>query len=161
MDELFESTKQEIKSNIDNIKSELNSNYRNIQSDIQKLDSSKPTLYEITTMLSNKADLNSTSINLQSKVDLSEFEVLKINFEKLNRENSNKIDFNKFDEYMMETRNTIDYIQKDLVIKANIKEVFLHLKNKAEIDDVNKALTQIHDELDLKTNQEQVIKFLL
>ena len=36
------------------------------------------------------------------------------------------------------------------MLKANIKEIITYLKGKANIDDVNKALIEIHNELDLK-----------
>jgi hypothetical protein len=55
-----------------------------------------------------------------------------------------------------DTFQAIEEIQKDLMAKSNIKEVLTLLKNKPDIDDVNKALTQVHEELDLKCNLEQV-----
>ena len=36
------------------------------------------------------------------------------------------------------------------MLKSNIKEIITYLKGKANIDDVNKALIEIHNELDLK-----------
>jgi hypothetical protein len=57
---------------------------------------------------------------------------------------------------MSDTRNSLEEIQKDLMMKSNIKEILNLMKNKADIDDVNKALTQIHEELDTKCNSEQV-----
>ena len=56
-----------------------------------------------------------------------------------------------------DTFTSIEEIQKDLISKANIKEVLSLLKNKTDIEDVNKALTQIHEELDLKCSNEYVI----
>ena len=40
----------------------------------------------------------------------------------------------------------------DINTKANIKEILSFLKNKAEVDDVNKALIDIHNEIEKKIN---------
>jgi vacuolar-type H+-ATPase catalytic subunit A/Vma1 len=111
-------------------------------------------MYDVTTLLNNKADAASINIAIQNKVGLSEFENLKKAYEKYSREIMNKIDYSKFEAYMTDTRNSLEEIQKDLVMKANIKETLNLLKNKADIDDVNKALTQIHEELDAKCSIE-------
>lgn len=94
-------------------------------------------------------------MQLQSKVSIQEFEGLKLGIEKVNKELINKIDFDKFELYSNETRQSVEEIQKELLMKSNIKETLNLLKNKAEIDDVNKALTQIHEELDAKCGLDQ------
>lgn len=44
-------------------------------------------------------------------------------------------------------------IQEDLSMKPNIKDVCILFDQKANIDDVNKALEEIHSELDQKANE--------
>jgi hypothetical protein len=39
-------------------------------------------------------------------------------------------------------------------LKSNIKDVCLLIDQKSNIDDVNKALTEIHGELDMKTQDD-------
>ena len=68
----------------------------------------------------------------------------------------NKIDYDRFEIYANEIRQQIESIEKEIITKSNIKENLNLLKNKSEIDDVNKALTQIHEELDSKCGIEQV-----
>lgn len=41
-------------------------------------------------------------------------------------------------------------MKNDIILKNNIEETMTYLKNKADINDVNNALNQIHDELDIK-----------
>ena len=41
-------------------------------------------------------------------------------------------------------------MKNDIVLKSNIDETLSYLKDKANINDVNTALNQIHDELDIK-----------
>jgi len=125
------------------------------ENEIFKIVEKKANMYDVTTLLNNKADTGSISMAIQNKVGLSEFESLKLAFEKNNREVMNKLDYGKFEAYMSDTRGSIEDIQKDLVMKANIKETLNLLKNKADIDDVNKALTQIHEELDAKCPLDQ------
>jgi hypothetical protein len=133
-----------------------NQTLTSFETEILKVLDKKANVYDVTTMLNSKADAVSTNLAIQSKVPISEFEHLKINFEKLNREYTNKLDFDKFDAYFNDIKTNIEETQKELNIKANTKEILNLLRNKAEIDDVNKALTQIHDELDQKTNLETV-----
>lgn len=74
----------------------------------------------------------------------------------MNKDILNKIDYDRFEIYANEVRQQIESIEKELSAKSNSKENSNILKNKADIDDVNKALTQIHDELDAKCGVEQV-----
>lgn len=46
------------------------------------------------------------------------------------------------------------------ILNKETSEIVLRLNNKADIDDVNKALTSIHDELDLKSNVDETNKRL-
>ncbi len=76
--------------------------------------------------------------------------------ERINKDIINKIDFNKFDAYMNDTRNAIDELQKELTLKANMKETINFLGKKADIDKVNDALIQVTEDLDQKCSIQQV-----
>lgn len=43
----------------------------------------------------------------------------------------NKIDYDKFEAYVNETRNALEEVQKELLMKSNVKETINLLKNKA------------------------------
>ena len=62
---------------------------------------------------------------------MQEFEGLKIGLDHLSKEIVNKIDFDKFEAYLSDTRSAVEEIQKDLLMKSNIKETINLLKNKA------------------------------
>jgi hypothetical protein len=51
--------------------------------------------------------------------------------EHLGKEVVNKIDFDKFEAYLSDTRSAIEEIQKEILMKSNIKETLNLLKNKA------------------------------
>jgi hypothetical protein len=130
---------------------------RNFESDIDRSLEKKVNSSDLNHLLSNKADAIALNIAVQNKANISDIENIKLVIDKISKENLNKLDFNKFDAYINDTRQAVDELQKDLMMKANLKEMLHLLKNKSDIDDVNKALTQIHEELDLKCNVEQVI----
>ncbi|CAI2384761.1 unnamed protein product [Moneuplotes crassus] len=78
------------------------------------------------------------------------FELLKMVNDKadkidLERVMKSKVDYSEF-------TDLVERVQKD----QKNEEVFTLLNEKAEIDHVNKALTEIHDELDIKANHEDI-----
>jgi hypothetical protein len=156
LENLFKNIQKEINEKSEENRLNINQTLKAFENDVHRALDKKANMFEVTTLVNNKADSASTNMAIQSKVSISEFENLRNAFEKINRENLNKLDYNKFEAYLADTRNSIEEIQKDLMMKSNIKEILNLLKNKADIDDVNKALTQVHEELDSKCNSEQV-----
>ena len=132
------------------MKEYLKQHDNNIQEQLDK----KANLSEMTSLLNTKADLNNISVVLDSKLSHNEFDSLKNTVTKLSNDLIHKVDQTKFESFMQLTSSNVDTIQKDLIMKANIKEVMTYLKNKADIDEVNKALILIHDELDTKSSIE-------
>ncbi|OMJ85842.1 hypothetical protein SteCoe_12756 [Stentor coeruleus] len=57
------------------------------------------------------------------------------------------------DEKVVYLENKMKKLEKDLLLKVAIKDVCTLLDMKANIEDVNVALTQIHRELDIKVNK--------
>ena len=55
-----------------------------------------------------------------------------------------------------ELRGNVDELGKELVLKSNIKDVCALLDTKAGIADVNKALTEVHKELDMKAGSTEL-----
>lgn len=55
-----------------------------------------------------------------------------------------------------ELRGNVDELGKELVLKSNIKDVCALLDTKAGIEDVNKALTEVHKELDMKAGSTEL-----
>jgi len=81
-------------------------------------------------MINNKADLNTTKIELQSKVTKSEFDSLKSTINDFTKDINFKLDINKFESVSKDIYQVIDDLQKDIMSKSNIKEVLSLLKNK-------------------------------
>ena len=125
---------------------------KNFDNDIKICLDKKANINEMNSLLNNKADINTIRVELDRKLNRTEFENMKLNFEKMSNDYINKIDYSKFDNFVNNTNNTLNDIKNELMLKANINEMIGYLKNKAEIDDINKALNNIHDELDNKPN---------
>lgn len=99
---------------------------------IQKCESQRSTnpSFELLKMVNDKADKIDLERVMKSKVDYSEFTDL---LEKVQKDQKNGTKFPDF-----------------------LEEVLNLLNDKAEIDHVNKALTEIHDELDIKANHADI-----
>lgn len=67
-----------------------------------------------------------------------------------------KIGQKEFAQYTEKISSVLDLIKKDMILKASIKDVCTILDTKANIDDTNKALMDIHVALDKKANQEDL-----
>ena len=157
LESLFKNIQKDTFDKTEENKHFLNQSLRNFENDIDRALEKKVNSTDLNQMLSNKADAIAFNIAIQNKANISDIENLKLTIDKISKENLNKLDFNKFEAYINDTRQAVDELQKDLMMKSNLKEMLHLLKNKSDIDDVNKALTQIHEELDLKCNVEQVI----
>ena len=153
---MFKNIQKDFIEKIEENKHFIDQTLRSFEGDVDRALEKKVNSSDINQMLSNKADAVALNIAVQNKANISDIETLRLSIDKISKENLNKLDFNKFDAYMNDTRQAVDELQKDLMMKANLKEMLHLLKNKSDIDDVNKALTQIHEELDLKCNVEQV-----
>ena len=132
LENIFKNIQKEISDKSEDNRITINQTLKSFENDIQRALEKKANMYEVTTLLNSKADAASTNLSVQNKVSYSEFENLKLNFDKINREVMNKLDFNKFESYVSDSRGLIEELQKDLMMKSNIKEILSLLKNKAD-----------------------------
>ena len=156
LDNLYKTLLREINEKNDDAKNIVNKALKNFENDIFKLLDKKANQFDVTNALNSKADFGVTQIALQSKASYGDVEKIRNAVEKLIKDISNKLDCSKFELFVRDVKKKDDDISRDLLSKATVKEMISMLKNKADIDDVNKALSQVHEELDLKSNQEQV-----
>lgn len=156
LDNLYKSLMKEI-SEI-NQRSRMNQDQiiKSIEKDFAKELEKKVSFYDMTNALASKADLNAVNSILQTKAASMDLERIKNSVEKAFKDTSNKVDFNKFEAFAKDFRKSLDDLQREILTRSTIKETVNMMKNKADIDDVNKALTQIHDELDVKANLDNV-----
>ena len=138
---------------------QINQLLKSFENEIFKNLDKKANNSDIQNLLNEKADLVQTNNALANKVNSNENESFKINLEKINREIVNKLDFNKFEAYMNDSRFALEEMQKELSSKSNLKDVNLMICKKADIEKVNQALIQVTEDLDGKCLIQQVIYF--
>lgn len=156
LDNLYKTLMKEVAEKSEDSRQILNKTLKLFENDIIKLIDKKANQFDLNNLLAAKADVMAVNNTLQNKASSSDLEKVRVAVERLIKDVLNKIDFSKFEVFLKENRKQVEEIQKDILSRATIKEMINLMKNKADIDDVNKALTQIHDELDLKSNVEQV-----
>ena len=154
LDNLYKTIKTEVNNKIEEMQMYVHEYIKNFDNDLQNLLNNKVNLSDINNLLNNKVDKKQLNQLLESKANRIEIENMKISYEKISQDYINKIDYNKFDSFVNETKSTLDALKEDLTLKPNIKEVLNYIKNKCDIDDVNKALIDIHNELDNKLSLE-------
>jgi hypothetical protein len=132
---------------------------KNFESDILKNLDKKANIADLTNLnlFTIKGDLQQIQINLQNKSSIKDLENLRFAFEDLTKDLYNKIDIDKLDNFMQDIRIEINDINKELIIKANIKEMLSLLKNKPDLIDINTSITKITEELDTKLTINKVI----
>jgi hypothetical protein len=137
-------------------KSNLNYILKNIETQIYNEMNKKVEYTELKVMMESKMDINLMNTYLTLKVNQKDFDSLKNQYDHIGKEIRGKLPIDVFNKYLNETKLTLEEMQKDLVLKADFNDMHSILKNKADIDEVNKALKVIHVELDLKTDIDQV-----
>lgn len=150
LDSLYQSVSKHTHDRIEESKHYIQEYIKQFNNSIQEQLDTKASISEMHVLLSSKADHNKTAVILDNKTPRCEFEALKLTVEKLSNDMISKLDQSKFDMYVQHTTNTIDTMSKDVMMKANINEMMSYVKSKVSIDEVNKALSVIHDELDTK-----------
>jgi len=118
--------------------------------------SKKANLADVNSALINKADTSMIHGLLSQKIGSLDFDEMKRKLEYALTTLDEKSNQRDFDHQVSNLRKHVDELQKDILLKANIKDVCTLLDTKSNIDDVNKALVEIHKELDLKSNQEEI-----
>jgi hypothetical protein len=137
-------------------KSNLNYILKTIETEIYNEINKKVDYTEIKVLMESKMDINLMNTYLTLKVNQKDFDSLKSQNDQIVKEIRGKLPIEVFNKYLNETKLTLEEMQKDLVLKADFNDMHSILKNKSDIDEVNKALKVIHGELDMKTDIDQV-----
>ena len=145
----FENLSLQLKSEMKDIENYTKDYYKNFYEDLLKNINKKMDIDEAKSILEQKVDQNTFQKMINSKSSSTDIDNIKLTTSKLTNEIQNKLDIDKFDTIIESILSNIQEIKNDLVLKGNI-----YLKNKASIDDVNKALVEIHSELDSKSSLE-------
>ena len=146
---------KQLSAKIEEVQLYLQDYLKQFDKEIQDILNMKADVTQMNNIKQSCSNVESILKGLDNKISRNEFDSLKLTLEQLSQDYINKIDYSKFDSFANATSSTIEEIQKDLMMKANIKEMMSYLDNKADIDDVNKALSGVHEELDTKSSLEE------
>ena len=102
--------------------------------------------------------LNEITQQLSIKIDSEEFYN---SFQQLTSSLSEKLPLTVFEKFIISFDESLEKIKKDVILKGNIKDICILLDTKANIDDVNHALTEIHNELDSKTGESEFNRYVI
>ena len=132
----------------DKIISDINNKIKELYEDITKELSDKITQEEIKILLEDKVDKQSYEEILSIK------EIQNINniIEDIKIELNKKLDINYFNKIITQFNTNFDNIKNDIKVKADSKDIYKELKNKVNIEQINKAFNDINEKLNEKTN---------
>ena len=68
LENLFKNIQNEVSTRLEETTSSVSQNLKSFETDITRILDKKANLYEVTSMLNNKADAATTNMNIQSKV---------------------------------------------------------------------------------------------
>lgn len=127
-----------------------------MDNEIKEILDKKASINDVNDALNTKADAIVVNHELKKKLGSEELEEVKILIERLARDLDNRVFKSEYESNSSIIKCTIDEFDKQLLLKSNIKDVCTLLDMKANIDDVNKALSEVHKELDIKPNNEEL-----
>ena len=176
--------KLENNTNINNLNKSMKSlynEYNMLKNSVINELSIKPNLSDVTELLQNKVDyktLNSTLSEIGKLKEKIEEKTIKVDSNSNNDYNNNN--YNNINNFTYNRRTLTDYnnitpslnkdidnlkyeisqIKESLIMKVDFKELNSYLKGKVNIDDINKALTIINEDINSKVDNDYFQKTL-
>ena len=144
IDKIYNSMSEDIHEKFIEIENYTKDFLKKFDNDIVLNLDSKASIEEINSI---KMDINQLKYLVDKKADLETMNNVEDNLKNINQNYICKNDYENFVQYC---QNNIEEMKNDIILKSNIDETMSYLKNKADINDINLALNQIHDELDIK-----------
>ena len=138
----------EFQENHEKLINDINNKIKEFYEDITKELSDKISQDEVKILLAEKMDKET----YDQKLSLNDFQNLMTYIEDLKKELKEKIDINAFNRIVTQFNSNFDNIRNDIKSKADSKEIEQNLKNKANIEQINKAFSDINNKLNEKTN---------
>eukprot|EP00826_Nyctotherus_ovalis_P037200 TRINITY_DN3379_c0_g1_i5.p1 TRINITY_DN3379_c0_g1~~TRINITY_DN3379_c0_g1_i5.p1 ORF type:complete len:595 (+),score=254.19 TRINITY_DN3379_c0_g1_i5:106-1890(+) len=131
---------------ITELREELYGNFKSLREEVDK----KASVSYVASAVNNKAEQAMFASAIQEKVNISEFGILSSKVDALQSELDQKLSRNDFEQHVINGREQLTNIKKDLLLKANIKDVCTLIDIKASSEDVKKAFNEVHFELERK-----------
>ena len=120
----------------------------NLSDNLIKEMNNKTNISEIQQLLDNKADI----ALLKDKISYVDFNNLKEYMSNIDYELKQKMDMQSFNDYLNTFNSNLDNMHNELLTKADANEVDNLLRNKVNIDEINRSLNSIRNDMKLKVN---------
>ncbi len=137
---------QEIDEINNNLILDINKRIEELENNINNELNLKMTKNDINLLLQDKIN--------QIEISLNEISLFKNLIETMNNELKNKIDSQKFENVIKSFNKCFDNVKSEMDTKANTDDIIKQIKLKVDVEEVNKALIEIHNELDKKNSIE-------
>lgn len=112
---------------------------------------------EFAEALSQKADLNAFRNLLETKASQGELESIRRLHDNLRKDLDLKVNARDLEQHSIAVKNTLEELSKEIMLRANIKDVLSLLDLKANVEDVNSTLQLVQKEVE-KCIPEKLLK---
>lgn len=144
---------EEVKTAISQANNDIADRLGEFRATLRSLAETKSDITDVNQALNVKADAIAVSGELARKADLDDYKMVVSKLEGMAKEVENRVHVDGFNENKINTKSILDDVGRDMSSKANIKDVCTLLDLKANIEDVNKALKDVHGDLDSKPDK--------
>jgi hypothetical protein len=87
--------------------------------------------------LSQKVDYNALRTSIEAKANIGEMDGIRRMLDKVFKDLEYKANFKDLEGHVMYTKNALEDLHKELLLKASIKDLCTLLDQKANVEDVN------------------------
>jgi len=140
---------KDISGQLTEFRKQIKGEVHQIDSELHKVLERKANVIDVQDGLAKKAD----SWEMAQFAPRQDLEFCKEKFDKIEGDLQRKVDTREFEDYQEHQYRKYDEIQSALLQKSNIKDVCALLDMKSNIDDVNKALQDLNDDMEGRVSQ--------
>ncbi|CAG9326047.1 unnamed protein product [Blepharisma stoltei] len=149
------SVQKDMLNKLQDLKDQISNKFSRIETELFRNLDDKASLLEVQGLLSTKLDLSQASKMLVAKANVEDLNLISSQLQSFRDELYRKFNPEEIDLQVKSSKLSLEYLEKELLLKANIKDMCTLLDMKANIIDTNRALSEIHKELDVKVNLEE------
>lgn len=103
----------------------------------------KVSIDEFNEVLSQKVDFNALRTSIESKANINDLDQIRRMLDKVIKELEQRASYKEFESHIIFTKNGLEDLHKELLLKASIKDLCTLLDQKANVDDVNQTLSLV------------------
>ncbi len=115
---------------------------------------------EFTESLSQKVDSSTFRTTLDQKVNFSDLDNLRKHLDTLTKDLESKATFREVEQHAHFTKTLFEDFNKEIMLKANIKDLIPLLDTKANVEDVNNTLQLVQKEVEKCVVEDEMRKAL-